>query len=394
MKRQVLAQLRHWIMVLGICLISLQAQAMECARTSTPVERMICASPNLQALDLRLNDVFRVAAVVSTETKLLRDAQRKWLMARDACPDEVCISDTYVQRIAVLTKLAPIKDVWLRAMPGRYRDAWLFYARGTPNSPFSAGEPVWVVNEAGLHTFPPAAVGPQWFERVDPARNRSSYPGKHGTRVLAFGFFSGIEISGSVSDSNPLNLVIEVPSGPIGLARVPRSLVVDAVAKYPLSEKTNPLALSFQSGCNPFSHVVEVHVPERVSPPAAWYGAREESGPSDREKLCRVDRVRFRYDELFGVETGLSWGDSGGHVLADGSFLLVSSLWSSVHVIRIRADGTVPPERSSEIKVVEWSRLEALRNAALEYCEAQNRSEGMEADRFAQCLVDRIEINL
>lgn len=394
MKRHVFGQLRSLAMILGMCAISLQAQAMDCAKASTQVERMICTSPKLQALDLRLNDVFRVAVVVAPEAKALRDEQRKWLAVRNVCPDEKCVSDAYTQRVAVLVKLVPQKDVWVRTMPGEFRDGWLFYAQEASTGPYLPGEPVWVVNEAGLHALPPGAMGPQWFDQMEPARNRSPYPSKRGARVRAFGFFSGMEISGSVSDGKPLNLVIEAPSGAIHLARVPRSLVVDAGAKYPLSGKTNPLALSFQSGCNPFSHVVEVHVPERVSPPAAWYGVKEEAGPSDREKLCGVDRVRFRYDELFGLETGLSWGDSGAHVLADGSFLLVSSLWKSVHVVRIRADGTVPAERSSEIKLVSWSQLQALRNAASGYCELKIRSEGIEADKFAQCLIDQIEINL
>ena len=117
----------------------------------------------------------------------------------------------------------------------------------------------------------------------------------------------------------------------------------------------------------------------------------EERGPSDREGLCGVDRVKFRYDELFGVETGRAWGDGGAHVLADGSFLLVSALWESVHVLRIQADGGIPAGQADRIKRIEWGRLERLRQAALKSCESQTRTEGMEAHEFAQCLVDQVE---
>lgn len=94
-----------------LCTGSLQAQpSFDCARAGSKAEEMICADPDLAALDRRMADRYAAARAVvagldsgSVEADgTLRASQRGWIRGRDECwkAGDVrgCIEDAYLIR--------------------------------------------------------------------------------------------------------------------------------------------------------------------------------------------------------------------------------------------------------------------------------------------------------
>lgn len=79
---------------------SASAASFDCSKAATVVEKTICATPRLSALDDELATTYAAAR----KNAALRDAQRKWLAdERNACDDaEECIEAAYLTRIAQL----------------------------------------------------------------------------------------------------------------------------------------------------------------------------------------------------------------------------------------------------------------------------------------------------
>lgn len=76
----------------------------DCAKASTPVERMICADPALSAQDGRLVEIYRQLAdrlaADPDALKSLGSDQRAWLRERrNRCTDGVCLAAAYQARI-------------------------------------------------------------------------------------------------------------------------------------------------------------------------------------------------------------------------------------------------------------------------------------------------------
>ncbi|NKN31950.1 DUF3298 domain-containing protein [Marichromatium bheemlicum] len=93
--------------LLGIVLLPPLAGAagFDCDRASTPVEHAICTDTELDALDARLADHYRAAQAgrPPAEREALRQAQRRWLAARNRCgPDRTCLREHYQQRLEAL----------------------------------------------------------------------------------------------------------------------------------------------------------------------------------------------------------------------------------------------------------------------------------------------------
>ena len=84
------------------------AASFDCAKAGTAVEKMICAEPELGALDERLAAAFTALGVENTGNEWGRraprsDDQRRWLReVRDRCADAACLRKAYTDRIAVL----------------------------------------------------------------------------------------------------------------------------------------------------------------------------------------------------------------------------------------------------------------------------------------------------
>ena len=98
--------------------------SFDCARVTAQVNRTICASPELSALDRQLADHYRVLLAQSgDEAAALQREEVKWLHeVRDPCPDAACIAQAYAVWDAVLVarsrRLAGAASAAVNAAPG------------------------------------------------------------------------------------------------------------------------------------------------------------------------------------------------------------------------------------------------------------------------------------
>ena len=98
--------------------------SFDCARVTSQVNRTICASPALSALDRQLADHYRVLLAQSgDEAAALQREEVKWLHeVRDPCPDAACIEQAYAVWDAVLVarsrRLAGAASAAVGAVPG------------------------------------------------------------------------------------------------------------------------------------------------------------------------------------------------------------------------------------------------------------------------------------
>ena len=78
--------------------------SFDCSRVTSHVNRTICASPELSALDRQLAEHYRVLLAQSgSEAATLQREEAQWLReVRDPCPDAACIEQAYALWDAVL----------------------------------------------------------------------------------------------------------------------------------------------------------------------------------------------------------------------------------------------------------------------------------------------------
>jgi uncharacterized protein YecT (DUF1311 family) len=80
--------------------------SFSCRSARTQAERMICADPDLAALDRRLNAAFEDAIAAGANRRELRAEQDKWLSRREAAaPDPDAVADVYRRRIGELNSM-------------------------------------------------------------------------------------------------------------------------------------------------------------------------------------------------------------------------------------------------------------------------------------------------
>ena len=103
------------VLLLAPALAPGQAQAMDCSKARTAVEKAICASSDLRAKDDEMSALYGEIKAASTEAeqKMLAAAQKKWIAEReDSCGQSegedlaTCVSDSIDERIT-LFKVAP-----------------------------------------------------------------------------------------------------------------------------------------------------------------------------------------------------------------------------------------------------------------------------------------------
>jgi uncharacterized protein YecT (DUF1311 family) len=89
------------------------AASFDCAKASTKVEKLVCADPQVGALDERLAAAFKAIHPETWEAGSPEwgrwapriDDQRRWLRTvRDRCVDAGCLSKAYTERIATLER--------------------------------------------------------------------------------------------------------------------------------------------------------------------------------------------------------------------------------------------------------------------------------------------------
>jgi uncharacterized protein len=98
--------------------------SFSCAQVTSQVNKLICASPALSALDRELANVFNNMRGQPLDQKKLRAEEDVWLAAlRRDCQDAMCIQTRYKER------LAELRDQSLRvASPAVYAETRPFFA--------------------------------------------------------------------------------------------------------------------------------------------------------------------------------------------------------------------------------------------------------------------------
>jgi uncharacterized protein len=85
------------------------AAGIDCQQAVTKVDKIICESPDLLQKDQRLNEISKAnIASFSTDYRRinqLKAEERAWIVRRNRCDDQSCLSNLYDQRISVLSKL-------------------------------------------------------------------------------------------------------------------------------------------------------------------------------------------------------------------------------------------------------------------------------------------------
>jgi uncharacterized protein len=93
----------HLILLAATILASGSASAasFDCSKAVSQTDRRICASPELQQLDQKMGELYRLRATGS-DASAWRTDQRAWLRSRDRCIDSACLKTVYIERLTVL----------------------------------------------------------------------------------------------------------------------------------------------------------------------------------------------------------------------------------------------------------------------------------------------------
>jgi uncharacterized protein YecT (DUF1311 family) len=98
--------------IIPLCLAlsgSVRAASFGCSGSLERVERLICADSALSAFDDDMARVYAEVRLAAKDPIALRDAQRGWIKARNACVDRYCVEMAYRKRIAQLNgSVAPV----------------------------------------------------------------------------------------------------------------------------------------------------------------------------------------------------------------------------------------------------------------------------------------------
>ena len=372
----------------GLLLVSaVPAYAMNCGAARSPVERMVCSDKSLMELDVRLNDVYRVLSISAQDSSNLREEQRRWLTGRDACLDVACVRESYTDRVQSLRQRIATPDIWVREMPDRFRDGWLFFSgRDTFPGDFP-GEPFWLIPANGKVSE--TGVGSSAV-----ARQQTAHPLQRGIEFELFGFYSGSVRRARVEEADASRLVLKGREGTVALYRFPASAIPKlSTERLTANSSTDEFASKFQSTCLPFWSVIRIRRQGLDVTEPLWYGARNSPALQSRDRDCEIPDISVSFDGLFGVAPEGVLGDGAAHVLADGSMLLVSAWPDVVHVIRVGPDGHVPAAQRLQIKAVSVEQMKRARREALKLCTRRMESEQSDKN-LPNCLVEQVEKNI
>lgn len=83
----------------GLIALPAAAASFDCGKAETTVEKTICATPRLSALDEELSSTYKAVP----KSAATREAQRAWIDLREGCEESVeCIEASYLARITSL----------------------------------------------------------------------------------------------------------------------------------------------------------------------------------------------------------------------------------------------------------------------------------------------------
>lgn len=79
-----------------------QAVSYDCSKTTTKIEKMICADAELSKLDEQLKNVYQDVYKHTADPVGLKMEQRQWLKERESCQSALCLIKAYSTRLASL----------------------------------------------------------------------------------------------------------------------------------------------------------------------------------------------------------------------------------------------------------------------------------------------------
>lgn len=77
---------------------SADGPAFNCAKASSKVEKTICADPTLSSADEVNADMYKEVLQTTDNANRIKQEQRQWLKARNACQTADCIAKAYDTR--------------------------------------------------------------------------------------------------------------------------------------------------------------------------------------------------------------------------------------------------------------------------------------------------------
>jgi len=85
--------------------------SFDCRKAATAVEKLVCSSNEVRALDVRLYEEYQRAQRLSSEDSVIRTQQRRWLKeSRSSCKTVECLSEVYETRISQLQSSISYKE--------------------------------------------------------------------------------------------------------------------------------------------------------------------------------------------------------------------------------------------------------------------------------------------
>jgi len=91
---------------------STQAASFDCAKASSPQEKLICFDYRLSDLDSQLAWTYANALKHAKDPKALKESQKNWVAAREKCTEANCIMHAYVERIEALAPGSKLEGVY------------------------------------------------------------------------------------------------------------------------------------------------------------------------------------------------------------------------------------------------------------------------------------------
>jgi len=90
--------------------VSLFGASFDCAKASSNVEKMICADPELSALDDNLSKAFKEAMKATDNKDQLKKEQFIWMKERNRCKAVKCIKEKYQKKLVFFENTKYIKQ--------------------------------------------------------------------------------------------------------------------------------------------------------------------------------------------------------------------------------------------------------------------------------------------
>jgi uncharacterized protein len=85
-----------------LSVMNVRAASFDCAKTTTKVEKMICADAELSNLDEELATAYTTALQIEQKMSYIQQAQKQWLKGRNSCVDFACVKQAYSVRLQEL----------------------------------------------------------------------------------------------------------------------------------------------------------------------------------------------------------------------------------------------------------------------------------------------------